>query len=412
MATRTVVCPECDEPVPYGRLSCPNCGSLLASVAGAPRRQASLPIVEVAEPPNLVPDNGTNGHVAVATPVAGAPVPRVRKAPTRTPKAAVAAPEPAAASAPAEPEPREPVVEPEPSADEVAPTAAPGDLDDAAEPAPPEVELPSDPPVPPASRAVPAEPRWPEQGAAPTWSRPAPPVLHDWPPASPAPAAEPAAQPAWPPQPSAPFGLQPATVTSEVVAASHARPALPPTPAGAWLPPSASFGPAQPNGATRGNAQVEGASPTDAVQPGQASFLADLPFDTPEDLAGWLVTIGSGVALIGFFLPWTAAMPFTTDFGYTSRWGLAVPSHLLLVLATLLLFVSSIIPSRIPLWLRSGLAPVVFGGLLLGIVWPFVIGGFRSDIGSLAVAVGAMILIVGGGLVVRADRHAARRSGV
>ena len=38
MATRTVVCPECGAEVPYGRLSCVACGTLLASVAGASRR--------------------------------------------------------------------------------------------------------------------------------------------------------------------------------------------------------------------------------------------------------------------------------------------------------------------------------------------------------------------------------------
>ena len=34
MTSRTIVCSECGEDVPYGRLSCPSCGELLASVAG------------------------------------------------------------------------------------------------------------------------------------------------------------------------------------------------------------------------------------------------------------------------------------------------------------------------------------------------------------------------------------------
>jgi len=36
MATRTIDCVECGESVPYGRLSCPNCGSLLAAVRRTP----------------------------------------------------------------------------------------------------------------------------------------------------------------------------------------------------------------------------------------------------------------------------------------------------------------------------------------------------------------------------------------
>ena len=36
MTTKTIDCVECGESVPYGRLSCPACGALLASVAGGP----------------------------------------------------------------------------------------------------------------------------------------------------------------------------------------------------------------------------------------------------------------------------------------------------------------------------------------------------------------------------------------
>jgi hypothetical protein len=43
LATRRVVCPECAGTVPYGRLSCPACGTLLASVAGSTHRVAPRP---------------------------------------------------------------------------------------------------------------------------------------------------------------------------------------------------------------------------------------------------------------------------------------------------------------------------------------------------------------------------------
>src|SRR3712207_3605612 len=108
MATRTVVCPECDEPVPYGRLSCANCGTLLASVAGAAQRPAPLARTTTEDGRALASDDGPAG------------------------------PEP-------DPEGPEPGA-PDPAslpADEVEPVGAPADVDDASEPLPPEVELPS-----------------------------------------------------------------------------------------------------------------------------------------------------------------------------------------------------------------------------------------------------------------------------
>ena len=37
MATKTVVCPECDSPLAPGRFSCSVCGALVASVATVSR---------------------------------------------------------------------------------------------------------------------------------------------------------------------------------------------------------------------------------------------------------------------------------------------------------------------------------------------------------------------------------------
>ncbi len=50
MATKTVVCPECAEPLPQGRLACPACGALVAFVAGSPRTTPTEP-TEPPEPP-------------------------------------------------------------------------------------------------------------------------------------------------------------------------------------------------------------------------------------------------------------------------------------------------------------------------------------------------------------------------
>ena len=58
MTAQSIVCGTCAAAVPYGRLSCPSCGELLASVAGA-RRAAGR----------------TNGRRAIATATAAADPP-------------------------------------------------------------------------------------------------------------------------------------------------------------------------------------------------------------------------------------------------------------------------------------------------------------------------------------------------
>jgi hypothetical protein len=44
MSSKTIVCAACNAAVPYGRLSCPSCGELLASVAGAARPMVSAAV--------------------------------------------------------------------------------------------------------------------------------------------------------------------------------------------------------------------------------------------------------------------------------------------------------------------------------------------------------------------------------
>ena len=100
MTTKTIDCVDCGESVPYGRLSCPACGALLASVAGALR--APLRVVEAAESPDSEPE--------------AAAEPELEAAPVAEPEpiAATAEPAPVAEPAPiAEPEPA-PIAEPEP----------------------------------------------------------------------------------------------------------------------------------------------------------------------------------------------------------------------------------------------------------------------------------------------------------
>lgn len=97
MTTKTIDCVDCGESVPYGRLSCPACGALLASVAGALRAPLRVVEVETAESPE--PE-------AVAQPE---PVAEIEPEPDPAPVAeSLVDPEPIAAAVATPPEPAAP----------------------------------------------------------------------------------------------------------------------------------------------------------------------------------------------------------------------------------------------------------------------------------------------------------------
>jgi hypothetical protein len=136
------------------------------------------------------------------------------------------------------------------------------------------------------------------------------------------------------------------------------------------------------------------------------SLFADLPFDTPNSLPGWLIAAGSAAAIAGFLLPWSRMVPGAGGFGYLDTWGLATQSRVLLLLLTVMTLAMAILPNRVPAWLRTGVAGLVLGGLLLGIIWPYLVDGVGAA-GTLAEAAAALLLIVGGLLGVRPRRHVA-----
>jgi hypothetical protein len=160
------------------------------------------------------------------------------------------------------------------------------------------------------------------------------------------------------------------------------------------------------------NRHHEAPEPPQEVRPGEVPLLADLPFDSPDSLPGWLIAAGSSAAIAGFLLPWSNAIPFAGGFGYLDTWGLATPSHLLILLMTVALLALTILPNRVPGWLRNGVAALGLGGLLLGIIWPYLMDGFGAMIGVLAAATGAMLLLIGGLLAARPQRHAGDEPGV
>jgi hypothetical protein len=217
------------------------------------------------------------------------------------------------------------------------------------------------------------------------------------------------------------------------VAAPQARSSPHPDAAGAYLPPSAAFVTAvtdaprmgQQAGATGGAATAlaaldpSGPSPTSTAKPGprlragDAPILADLPFDAPNSLPGWLTVAGAGVVAIAFFLPWSDLL-----FGggqisgsFTDRWGLGNPSHLLVLLAAVSVLGLGLVPNRIAPWIRTGILPIILGGLVLGLVWPYFFAS-RALFGALLSAAGAILLVIGGIIALRPARHGDDASGV
>src|SRR5688500_6523236 len=170
MATRTVVCPECDAPLAPGRFACGECGALLATVASGSR---SLFPAAAATPPEepSAPDAPEDSaeHEVVAGPTAEVPAvapvlnPDTETAPASHQLAWDVAEEPAPATAAesqpataAEPQPAEPASLPA-GAMWAAPAATTA----------PAVAMPVTWPAAPAPAPAAVAPSWPEHPAWP-----------------------------------------------------------------------------------------------------------------------------------------------------------------------------------------------------------------------------------------------------
>ena len=343
MATKTDVCPECGSEAERGRYACSECGALLAAVAMAPRANGSALGTDLN---GGVADLGEMVAVAgfdsdAEDEVAGAANAR-RKTKAKT---------------------ADPIAVP---ASEVEPTdVQPTDVDPpgwVAGPAPQLVgAAPFDENAPLASAVRPS---------------PAPDVLHD--PAD-------TTAPSWPP----PGDRGP-------IPAPEPRP-----PAGAYLPPSAVLppldlpAPASPEAETVGTwASRSTTALSDALE----------SIHVTTDASRRAVATGAGLSAVGFLLPWVNTLPGANFLaGYLDRWGLAGPGLWLVFAGLLVLTAIAGSSGRTASW-PVGLASVVTGAFLVGLVWPYAIGGFGRSIGIWVVLVGAAVLFVGG-LLDRRSRH-------
>jgi hypothetical protein len=381
MATRTVVCPECGAEVPSGRLSCAACGTLIASVAGSPKRAVAADPVAATGPGDPAALDGDAVDAAAAS--------------ARRARTAAAA-------------------EWKRGMDAAEEQAVPPILRDWTGPSPLGVV------TEPASGGA--------SGPAPAWT---PPAWTSPPPAVPEPRGE---EPtlldddeSWDERPDAPaddaasLGLPPgsgsesgwrsrppvpgAYVAPEIVPAAAATASAVGRPATASAIAAAAVVdgtlqsvPAQPRPDRWFS--VPAAAP-DGVAPGKAGLFSDLPFRTPGDAPSWAVALGSLFGAVAFVLPnWSSQGVMGTQGGtsFFANWGLANPADLVpMVTAIVVLFVT-LIPNRIPTSIRRAVLPILVGGWFLGIFWTYATSSFGLGWGVDAIAIGGVILVLGGAL--------------
>lgn len=351
MTTETIVCGACAAAVPYGRLSCPACGELLASVAGG-RRVVAGAVTSSATPAVLYDVDA--GPTAAVVDGELAHARRARGVELELPWA----------------------VEPEPVAPDVA--AAPAaaladddDLDDADDhdgfdDDRLEAVLPLDGrPIPSVLSTITDQ----RTTAAASWD-----VVGLAAAATSAPVAP-------PPIVNAPGAYVPPPPPPAVVGG-------PPAPARAWAGHPDST-------AARSGRRAETDPRSDAA----------VDVTRVDEFVRWLSVAGAALSSVGFLLPWSAVVIGSPGTGYFDRWGLAGPWHIVVVVGLLVTLALALVTNPIPVWVRVGLAGLGLGALLLGLVWPYAIGPLGAGPGVLIVVVGALSLVVAGCVALAADRH-------
>jgi hypothetical protein len=365
MTAQSIVCGTCSAQVAYGRLSCPSCGELLASVVGA--RRVSSSGAEVARR-RRTPD--------VPYEVDSAPAPGAVDDRLALDGAgrAVQAELPWADAA------ESPAVELDQRVDDVDRGDLDGllrsnDADDASEAEGADALA--------AESSSTAGHAWAVAGASLTG--PSTPAYMPRPnyarAAAAAAAAPPVAEPVAAPPTDPPGAYVPPPPVSAI-------PAGPPAPARAW----AGYAEGDPTAATGAKAKRARDA---AVDP---SRLAEF--------VGSVSVAGAALAAVGFLLPWASVMIGASGAEYFDRWGLAGPGHIVVVIGILALLALSIVRNPIPTWIRTGIGGLAVGSLLLGLAWPYLLGPLDAAPGVLIDAIGALALIGSGVLALVTDRHA------
>jgi hypothetical protein len=501
MMTKTFDCVECGASAPYGRLSCPSCGALLASVTGgrrpavraaeveaaaAPESAAPATSVAVSDDPapraNPVKPTAARKRAPAPPPFldaaqAPAPAPIQAATPASAPKPTpttvsveLPAPGPAALAAPPTATPaRTPTYAPTPAARArnaaSAPAPAPVPAFVAPPPTPAPVAAAKAAPPPAAEPAAPIPSALGTAGRTPSYApTPAARARTATPAPAPTPAVvAPAPTPETTPTPesiaTAAAPAQTATARSQAARAEAERAAivpllepsaiasLPPTP---WAPiveppPMLTARPYQRHLAFELEPADSGPPPSAYRPPSQATVMAAAtaaaneaardypPMDAsgagggeatmakatwwlntiPDaarfvEIAGWFIVVGATMSLLGFLLPWSrVVIGASTIGGYFDGWGLASPTHLFVFVGLLAVLALAIRREPVPAWISSGILGLVFGGLLLGLAWPYLVGPLGADVGLTMTVLGGVSLLIGGVVALWATRHVA-----
>lgn len=381
---KTIDCGDCGESVPYGRLSCPACGSLLASVTGPRRSTASASHAVRAEQVSTAHANSVAPEpvlvatlepvlvdVAVTAMVAdGAEVAEVAE-----PVLAAAEPAPVAV----EPDP---VPAPEPisvltSAISTGPFLLP-DTDPQ--------DLGWDPVEPDAQAAIEAA----DEPATAPWS-----ARRD-----PAPFLAPR-----------PYERRTVPEPASIAAAASSLPSAYRAPALslALAGPSASDSALRASGLTSighsiGRAMVGDESPSKADDTGEAGGVDAERF---VEIGGWFVVVGATMTVLGFVLPWSHSVIGAAGVGsYFDTWGLATPTNVLVFAGLLAVLGLGIVRTPVPAWIHSGALGLVSGSLVIGLAVPYLAGPLGADVGVMVAGLGGLALLIGGAVASWATRHA------
>jgi len=342
MTAQSIVCGSCATEVPYGRLSCPSCGELLASVAGSRRVSAAAR----SKVPDVLYDAAT--------------------APTAAVVDGQLSLESAARDVEAELPWSSSTTHGAALVDGSNGTAVEDADDDGA------AFLDGDD-----TSSVTAGPAWAVGGAGLSSSR-TPSYMP-----RPATGAGVGASPSFA-GPGAYVPPLPVTIV----------PAGPPAPARAW----AGHGPEPSSLPDAAAVAPSGAAASDAPAADRRARFAEF--------VGWLSVAGAAFAAVGFLLPWGLVVIGSSGIGYFDRWGLSGPGHVIIALGMLAVLALALIKNDIPVWIRTGLVGLGFGAYLLGLVWPYIFALPGTGPGALIAAIGAVALTAAGLLALITERHA------
>jgi hypothetical protein len=367
MTSQSIVCGTCGAPVAYGRLSCPSCGELLASVAGARRTSASGASGASAASSSAKSSARRKRTPDVVYDVDSAPSDSV----SDSHLALNGAGRDAEAELPWADAADGPAVQLDQRADDVDDDDLDGLLG---------WDEPDEPVDDSSSTAGHA---WAVAGASMTGPT----------------------TPAYMPRPN--YARAAAVAASPELTEPAALPIDPP---GAYVPPlPTSAIPAGPPAPARVWAGYNEAAPDASAVTGPDGKSARERGVDPSRLAEFVSSVsiaGAALAAVGFLLPWASVMIGASGTQYFDRWGLAGPGHVIVVIGILVLIALSIVRNPIPTWIRTGIGGLAVGSLLLGLTWPYLLGPLDAAPGVLIDAIGALALIGSGVLALVTDRHA------